>query len=168
MLVKRYLDIIKQEDILAVKHIIENKDRIWKFQTSDPFSTNIFFISYLLENEQEFFLEKLNAIKDDYILRNNIKEKVSFERSYINCHPCHHPGDFHIDNLSGFTMLYYPSSEENFENDGGTEIVGHGVEPYISNSVLIFPANFLHAAQGHTIKGKFRYSVAFKFYLEFN
>jgi hypothetical protein len=71
MLVSRYLDIIKQEDILAVKHIIENKDRIWKFQTSDPFSTNIFFISYLLENEQDFLLDKFNKIKNNYILENN-------------------------------------------------------------------------------------------------
>lgn len=166
MLVKRYLNAIDQENLITTLDIIENKDRIWKFQTSDPFSLNIFFISYLLEHEQEFFLTKLNDIKNDYILENNITRGVFFERSYINCHPCYHPGDFHIDNSHGFTMLYYPPSAENFKNQGGTEIVGHGTEPYISNSVLIFPANCLHSAQEHSVKGKFRFSAAFKFYFD--
>ena len=164
MLIKRYLNVIDLESLLAVKNIVENKDRIWKFQTSDPFSFNTFFISYLLENEQDFFLKKLNDIKNDYIIENKIIKVIFLERCYVNCYPCYHPGDFHIDNTQGFTLLYYPLSEENFENHGGTEIINHGIEPYISNSVLIFPSNCLHSAQEHTIKGKFRFTVAFKFY----
>jgi hypothetical protein len=164
MEIKRYYDIItEQEDFKTIIKILTNRN--WVIQSSNIDDTNNFFMSNLFDDEINFYLQKFDSVLSMYAKNNGIQETLFIERAYINCHPCYHPGNWHVDNLTGFTLLYYPETETDFGDEGGTDFKNFNFEKYIPNSILIFPADELHMATEHSQKGKFRYSIAFKFRL---
>lgn len=158
----RHYNIIGEEHHKYISDMLSSHSRSWVFQKSMPNTDNVFLMSSLDATETKFFLQHFNQYIEKY-KADNLNGTFAFERAYINCHHSYHPGDWHIDNESGFTLLYYPETDIDFNNEGGTEIKDHGIEPYIKNSILIFPANRLHQAQGHSINGKLRFSIALKF-----
>jgi len=162
MNVRRYYNVLNSAYFGQVDQILNH--RFWTMQTSDQNTKNVFFFSPLNDEEIQFFANHTANLFREYLAENSIPvSEATFERAYINCHPCYHPGDWHVDNSSGVTMLYYPNSPVDFGQEGGTEIDTHGYEPYVSNSLLIFPAHLLHFARQHTVHGAFRFSIAFKF-----
>ena len=159
--IKRYLNVVSESNLETIEKILIN--RTWKIQSSKPNDPTIFLMSELEDNEINFFIEIFSNLIIEYAQQNNIYEEISFERAYINCHPCYHPGDWHIDNEFGFTVLYYPLSKTDFGIEGATDFKDIGPQFYIGNSLLIFPSNILHMATEHSHKGVLRYSIAFKF-----
>lgn len=157
----RQTDALPVADLETVSRIF--KDRTWTMQSSSEGDGSCFFMSGLTQAEIDFFNPRFGPLVNRYIADNAIVKPVKFERAYINCHPCFHPGAWHIDNHEGFTLIYYPPSAGDFGEGGGTDIQGFGYQPYIANSLILLPANALHMAREHTTKGVFRYSVAFKF-----
>ena len=160
MKIKHFKDVIPQNEFNAVENIL--KDRNWTIQSSNEHKRTSFFYSEMNQNEVNFFVTYIESLLNEYIKENNITNQIFLERAYINCHPCFHPGDWHTDNNSGFTVLYYPNSKVDFKEEGSTAFKDF-IQPYIKNSVLIFPANILHMATEHSQKGTFRYTIAFKF-----
>lgn len=161
MNIKRHTDVIKSsEDLKNIEDLLSN--RLWTIQSSSIGGSASFFMSILDHIEIVFFDRLFRDLVKDYIKENNINE-FEFERAYINCHPCQHPGDWHVDGESGFTLLYYPISKTDFGLEGATDFKGYATQYYIRNSVLIFPANIEHMATEHKQPGVFRYTIAFKF-----
>lgn len=149
------------EDLAYVAALL--KERTWTVQSSSENDGSRFFMSGLNKAEIDFFYTRWSGHVRKYVADNAIAAPVRFERAYVNCHPCFHPGHWHIDNYEGFTLIYYPPAETDFGDEGGTDIQGFGYQPYVPNSFIILPANALHMAREHTAKGMFRYSIAFKF-----
>jgi hypothetical protein len=161
MNIKRYIDVVKtSEDLKNIEDMLST--RLWTIQSSYKDSHINFFMSYLNHVEVNFFERLFRDLINDYAETNNIN-KFNLKRAYVNCHPCHHPGDWHIDGESGFTLLYYPISTTDFGLEGATDFKDYAPQYYIGNSVLIFPANVEHMAAEHRQQGVFRYSIAFKF-----
>jgi hypothetical protein len=161
MNIKRYIDVVKSSEVLKnIEDILSN--RLWSIQSSYTGSSINFFMSVLDHTEIVFFDRLFRDLVKDYTKENNINE-FEFERAYINCHPCQHPGDWHVDGKSGFTLLYYPVSATDFGLEGATDFKDFEIQYYIGNSVLIFPANTDHMATEHRHPGILRYSIAFKF-----
>jgi hypothetical protein len=161
MKVIRHTDVLSATDLDSIKGLFDGRQ--WTMQSSTEGDGSRFFMSGLLQKEIDFFNPRFGPLVNRYIADNAIAKPVKFERAYINCHPCFHPGSWHIDNYEGFTLIYYPPSAIDFGEEGGTDIQGHGYQPYIANSLILLPADALHMAREHTTKGVFRYSVAFKF-----
>jgi hypothetical protein len=160
MQLKKHNEVVTSlHDLDKIKQIILSKK--WVIHKSSNSSANSFFNSNLTPNEVLFFNDLFKEYKNNYIDENDIHD-VIFERAYINCHPSHHPGDWHTDNEYGFTLIYYPVSEVDFKDEGGIDIENN-YEPYTSNSLCIFPANLKHRARMHTLVGILRYSIAFKY-----
>ena len=136
---------------------VYNSNRSWHFQGSNEKKSNPFFLSYLTQSELNLFQKYLQPILD----ANYPTQKFILERAYINCYPPSIDTDWHTDGENGITILYYPFNNNNFENSG-TEFEYHGVEKYIENSIIIFPAELKHRAQGHTVPNAYRFSIAFK------
>ena len=157
----RHTNALHAEDMGFVRTLL--KDRTWTVQSSMESDGSRFFMSGLNRKEIDFFYQRWSTFVKKYVEDNLISAPIKFERAYINCHPCFHPGHWHIDNYEGFTLIYYPESEVEFGDEGGTDIMGFGYQAYIPNSFIIFPANVMHMAREHSAKGVFRYSVAFKF-----
>jgi len=161
MKIKHYENIIPKNEFDIVEKTLKNRN--WIIQSSDRKSTTSFFYSEIDQNEINFFKNYFGPLLEDYIEENNITDSIFFERAYINCHPCYHPGSWHTDSDElGLTMLYYPPSQIDFKNEGATAFKDF-TQYYIGNSLLIFPANILHMATEHSYKGIFRYTIAFKF-----
>lgn len=162
-MIKRYENVLDQSLHSRVDEILYSLLRFWRFQTSrtnDPENQKPFLIGIMETSEINFFLKYFQSYLEDYINKNN--QKVLFERAYINAQYCYQPGDWHVDNDTGFTMLYYPHSKIDFGDEAGLEIKDHGIEKYIPNSLLFFPANIPHKSLEHS-KKQYRFSVAFKF-----
>ena len=157
----RHADVFAREELPAIAAML--KDRTWTVQSSNAGDATRFFMSGLAQTEIDLFHRRLGPLVNRYIADNGVKGAVGFERAYVNCHPAFHPGHWHIDNHEGFTALYYPPSEIDFGDEGGTDVQGFGYQRYLANGLILFPANALHMAREHTAKGVFRYSVAFKF-----
>jgi hypothetical protein len=162
MTIKHYKNVIPQNEFSAIENILKNRN--WIIQSSTGDGDTSFFYSEINQNEVNCFEKYFGPLVQEYIKENNITNQIFFERAYINCHPCYHPGSWHIDNESGLTLLYYPISKVNFKKEGGTAFKDF-TQYYVENSLLIFPANMLHMATEHSHKGIFRYTVAFKFQL---
>lgn len=163
MQVVRHADVVKSAfHLLTIKELISSKK--WSIQRSDTINT-LFFYAALTPNEilffNDFFMEYYNDYRNKYIVENNI-DTVVFDRAYINCHPAYHPGSWHADNESGFTLLYYPVTYFDFKDEGGLEIENE-YQPYVPNSLCIFDGNLKHRARMHTIVGALRFSIAFKY-----
>jgi len=161
MKIKRYLDVIDPTAHKSIEMSIYRKPWTLGGQAKD--SNYRFFGTDLDQNDKDFFLKALRPFIDEFITENNITEKIILQRSHINCNPAYHPGDWHIDWPNGFTVLYFPVSEFDIGEGGGTEFEEHGYEPYIPNSLLIFPGYIKHRSCQHTNPGTFRFSIAFKF-----
>jgi hypothetical protein len=161
MKIKRHLNAIDPSAHKSIDMSIYNKQ--WNLGGQGKDSTFKFFGTVLEKHETDFFLNALSPFIDEFIKENNITDKIMLQRSHINCNPAYHPGDWHIDWPNGFTVLYFPIPESDFGDEGGTDFEGHGYEPYIPNSVLIFPGYIKHVACQHTKVGIFRFSIAFKF-----
>jgi hypothetical protein len=162
--VKRFLNVVDTSEIDVIKRMISRKE--WSIHSSNEDSKSKFFITQMTSVQTHNFLSKFSAFVRQYLIENNIKNEIDFERAYINCHPAYHPGEWHLDNESGVTALYYPDMGVNFGEEGGTDIKDHGYELYIPNSLLIFPGNIEHMARQHTSVGTFRFSIAFKFIIK--
>jgi hypothetical protein len=160
--IKRYCNVVQDADLKIIDNIL-NK-RSWTMQRSGMDGPRTFFESVLTPDEYESVGNLFGPILKDYIIEHDISN-ISLERSYINCHPCYHPGGWHIDNKSGITLLYYPLSDVDFGDEGATDFKDLEKQLYIGNSILIFPSNLLHMATEHSHKGTFRYTFAFKFRL---
>lgn len=164
MNIVRHTNALADDELGFVAKLL--KDRTWTVQASTEGDRTRFFMSVLSQHEIDFFHRRWSALVNRYVEENRVTAPVAFERAYINCHPCFHPGHWHMDNVNGFTLLYFPEPEVDFGDDGGTDIEGFGYQPYVPNSLIIFPANAMHMAREHTARGVFRYSVAFKFKVE--
>jgi hypothetical protein len=160
--IKRYYDVVSNADLKIIDNILNN--RSWTMQRSGMDGPKTFFESVITADEYQSLGNLFGPVLNDYIAEHNISN-ISLERSYINCHPCYHPGSWHIDNQAGITLLYYPLSEIDFGDEGATDFENLEKQLYIENSILIFPANLRHMATEHSHKGKFRYTFAFKFKL---
>lgn len=157
---KRIENLFEGPDLQKISSFIDYKNqRSWIFHSSNYTNPTYFFASNLKPNETLFFLPKIKPLLSFVDKKNEYK----FLRGYINCNPPTVPGDWHIDD-GKFTILYYPTSEYNYTNEGGTEFIDGTIEPYINNSALIFPANIKHKSQDHKNKN-YRFSFAFKFAL---
>jgi len=163
MKIKHYENVIPENEFDVVKDILKNRN--WIIQSSDGSGITSFFYSELEQNEVNFFKKYFGLLLEEYTRENNVNEQIFFDRAYINCHPCYHPGSWHTDSDKlGLTLLYYPASEIDFKKEGGTAFKDF-TQDYIGNSLLIFPANILHMATEHSHKGIFRYTIAFKFWI---
>jgi len=160
--IKRYYDVVADKDLKTIDNILT--DRNWIMQASQDDDTKTFFQSFLSSDEHQLLGELFSSVLLEYIKEHNISNAL-FEKSYINCHPCFCPGSWHIDNEVGFTMLYYPLSNIDFGNEGATDFENLESQPYIGNSILIFPSNLRHMAAEHSHKRVFRYTFAFKFWI---
>ena len=161
MNIKRHINVVtSSEDLKNIEDLL--LDRLWAIQSSSMGGSASFFMSILDHIEIVFFDRLFRDLVIDYVKENNIN-KFEFEVAYINCHPCQHPGDWHTDGESGFTLLYYPISKTDFGLEGATDFKDFETQYYIGNSILIFPANIEHMATEHRHPGIFRYSIAFKF-----
>lgn len=164
MKIKRYTDVIKSiDDLEHIEDLLST--RLWIIQSSNSDNRTNFFMSYLDQVEVNFFEQQFRTIISEYTRENNI-DKFDFERAYINCHPCGHPGNWHIDGDNGFTLLYYPLSKTDFGTEGATAFKDKGICYYKNNSIVIFPANIEHMATEHSHKSTFRYTIAFKFQIK--
>ncbi len=160
-MIKRHTNaIVNQQDLNQIKEMIDsyNSNRYWQFQRSKSESTTSFFISYLNDYEIKLLYRNLFSFVERY----DDNSKLKLDRAYINCYPAYTGGDWHTDGDAGITVLYYPNTDLNFDSEGGTEFEHHGVEKYIKNSIIIFPANHSHRALEHTMQGKYRFSIAVK------
>jgi hypothetical protein len=163
--IKRYYDVVQVEDLKIIDNLLH--DRSWTMQRSGKDGPKTFFESVLTGDEYHLLGNFFGPVLINYLEEHNISvSNTSLERSYINCHPCYHPGGWHIDNDVGITMLYYPLSNIDFGNEGATDFKNLEKQLYIGNSILIFPANLLHMATEHSHKGELRYTFAFKFTLD--
>ena len=160
--IKRYYDVVEDKDLKTIDNILT--DRSWLMQSSREAGEKIFFQSFLTSDEHQLLGKLFVSVLLEYIKEHNISN-VLFEKSYINCHPCFCPGSWHVDNEVGITMLYYPLSNVDFGNEGATAFENLESQPYIGNSILIFPSNLLHMANEHSHKSVFRYTFAFKFFI---
>lgn len=164
--ISRHLNVLPEHEFLSIQQILFTEPG-YRIQWSDDGSEFFFFYRELDQNHLQWFWPFINQLYGRYVIENDLDFScVRLERLYINCHPSHHPGDWHDDGGSGFTLLYYPDLSIDYQGGGGLEIEGHGIEPYVPNSVLIIPGDVQHRALQHNIIGKFRFSIAIKFRLE--
>ena len=163
MQIKRYKNVVNSKEINKINVILYSLIRFWRFQTSrtvDPENQKPFLIGILEISEINYLLGLFQPYIQDYL--NEFPQKVKFERAYLNAQFCYQPGDWHSDNETGFTVLYYPDNGIDFGDEAGLEFKDHGVEKYISNSLIIFPANIAHRSLEHS-KHDYRFSIAFKY-----
>lgn len=161
--VKRHLAVLPNNEYIAVRQILLTEPG-YQIQWSDEGSQYFLFYRELGREHLEWLWPFVNQFYGDYVKENCIDfDQVKLERIYVNCHPSHHPGDWHVDGGTGFTLLYYPDLDIDYGDEAGLEIEDHGIEPYIPNSVLIIPGDVPHRAHMHTQIGKFRFSIAIKF-----
>jgi hypothetical protein len=161
MKIQRFFNVINdQTDLQQISEMVSvfNSKRSWHFQGSSKDSKLAFFISYLSQDELNLFSKHLHQ----YLVQYEPNVQFVLERAYINCNPAHVGGDWHTDGTNGITLLYYPNTEFDFNSYGGTDFEHHGIENYIKNSILIFPAESSHKAVAHKIDGAYRFSVAIK------
>ena len=145
MQITRYENVVSPENISKINEILYSLIRFWRFQTSrttDPQNQKPFLIGMLETSEINYLLSLFQPYIQDYL--KVYPQKVKFERAYLNAQFCYQPGDWHNDNETGFTVLYYPDNGINFENEAGLEFKDHGIEKYIPNSLLIFTAHIPH------------------------
>jgi hypothetical protein len=161
--IKRHLAVLPKNEYVAVRQILLTEPG-YQIQWSDQSSEYFFFYRELGREHLEWIWPFVNQYYGEYVQDNHLDfNQVKLDRIYVNCQPSHHPGDWHEDGGPGFTLLYYPDLDIDYGDEAGLEIKGHGIEPYIPNSVLIIPGDVTHRANMHTQIGKFRFSIAVKF-----
>lgn len=171
-LVCHFYDVLDPTLSLVLRNsLLATGSNTWNFQTSKDLITDVphsrLFLKARLHQLECYFLnQSFRPFIDEYINHAGYRDKtVELYDGYINCHPSFHPGQWHVDMLEGvgFTVLYYPDMDVDYRDSGGTEVKGYGVEPYVPNSLVIFPAEIEHRALEHTVPGAYRFSVALKY-----
>ena len=160
MKILRYLNVINdQNDLDHVQKMINmfSSNRSWHFQGSTSDKDVAFFFSNLIQSELDLFYKYFNPI-----IQKEYNFNLELERAYINCNPPMVGGQWHTDGDNGITILYYPLTKFKFGDQGGTEFEHHGVEKYIGNSIILFPAELKHRALEHQISNAYRFSIAIK------
>ena len=158
-MVRRFYNFYSDLQLVNIdKFFNKNIKRNWHFQQSVKSDFNFFLYSDLKSEEIFVFFPKIQKILSN--LDPTLKYLLS--RAYINCYPAYINSEFHHDD-GDLTVLYYPNSNYDYgEKEGGTEFYEMTTEPYIANSLIVFPAHLPHRAQQH-FNLEYRFTLAFKF-----
>ena len=88
-------------------------------------------------------------------------------RFYINCFAPSERSNFHIDGAVGTTFLYYPNDNWNLDEGGETQFIVDnsifGIPP-VTNRLISFDANILHAATPFRNRQRFTVTVKYGIY----
>jgi len=100
-----------------------------------------------------------------FIKKNDFLKNKKITRSYVNYFSPKENANFHIDDYSGYTLLYYPNLEYDLNEGGETKFLSENntlvsVLP-IPGRIAVFDASISHSAS--SFKTQPRFTVVFKF-----
>ena len=154
----------------------------WKFGSSsnrDPYTNGDLIEeringNYLNPNSTTSIFWNMDLSSNEYFTTNifsEIKEKISMSPSldlvYANGQTFGQGGDFHVDDMNGFTFLLFCNRIWNFDWGGKTAFLFQdGETKYLDpkpNRAILFPGSILHRSEEVSKKfGGLRITLAYK------